>query len=292
MAENKISFLQEVLQGLTKKRFAPLDFLGTGSLTERVFSLALGEEPPLMPGMLGCGREWQQLADGLRGFDVSGLRVVALGGGTGLSKIVGGDSRRPEWRETPFSGLKEIFPHLCSIVCVTDDGGSTGEMLKDFPLIGLGDLRHVLLSSVRSSSLKNQYRLDDEKAAETAAILHRLFNCRFNRSPESAEQLWQESGASPEALPVPLAGYLSDLVRRLFTDQRMKTALQRPQCCGNLLIAAAIYGKLPSFFRTAELIANQKRLQTATLEGISDLALAIGAGRQAVLPCTATPAQL
>jgi uncharacterized cofD-like protein len=292
MADNRISFLQEVLQGLTKKRFAPLDFLGTGSLTERVFSLALGEEPPLMPGMLGCGREWQQLADGLRGFDVSGLRVVALGGGTGLSKIVGGDSRRPEWRETPFSGLKEIFPHLCSIVCVTDDGGSTGEMLKDFPLIGLGDLRHVLLSSVRSSSLKNQYRLDDEKAAETAAILHRLFNCRFNRSPESAEQLWQESGASPEALPVPLAGYLSDLVRRLFTDQRMKTALQRPQCCGNLLIAAAIYGKLPSFFRTTELIANQKRLQSATLEGISDLALAIGAGRQAVLPCTATPAQL
>ncbi len=292
MAENRISFLQEVLQGLSTKRFAPLDFLGAGSLTERALSLALGEEPPLMPGMPGCGREWQQLAEGLRNFEVSGLRVVTLGGGTGLSKIVGGDSRRPEWRQNPFTGLKEVFPNLCSLVCVTDDGGSTGEMLKDFPLIGLGDLRHVLLSSVRSSTLKQQHRLDDRKAAETAAALHDLFNFRFSRQPDSAEQLWQQSGVCPESLPAPLAGLLADLMRRLFNDQRMKPALRRPQCLGNLLIAASIYGKLPSFFRTAELIANQKRLQAATLEGIADLAAAVGAGRNAVFPCTATSAQL
>lgn len=290
MAENRISFLQEVLQGLTTKRFAPLDFLGKGSLPERVLALTLGEEPP--PGVPGCAREWQQLAEGLRAFEVSGLRVVVLGGGTGLSKAVGGDSRRPEWKTSPFTGLKEVFPHLCSLVCVTDDGGSTGEMLKDFPLIGLGDLRHVLLSSVRSANLKNQYHLNAAQAAETAALLHGLFNLRFTVPPESAEQLWKKSGTAPERLPAPMAGYLSDLMRRLFTDQRMKAALQRPQCLGNLLIAAAVYGKLPSFFRTAELIANQKRLQTAALEGISDLALAIGAGRNAVLPCTVTPAQL
>lgn len=292
MAENRISSLQDVLQGLSTKRFAPLDFLGLGSLTERALSLVLGEEPPLMPGMPGCGREWQQLAEGLRNFEVSSLRVVTLGGGTGLSKIVGGDSRRPEWRQNPFTGLKEVFPNLCSLVCVTDDGGSTGEMLKDFPLIGLGDLRHVLLSSVRSSILKQQHRLDDRKAAETAAALHDLFNFRFSRQPDSAVQLWQQSGVCPESLPAPLAGFLSDLMRRLFSDQRMKAALQRPQCLGNLLIAAAIYGKLPAFFRTAELIANQKRLQAATLEGIADLAAAVGAGRNAVFPCTATPAQL
>ncbi len=290
MAENRIGFLQEVLQGLSKKRFAPLDFLGKGSLPERVLALTLGEEPP--PGVPGCAREWQQLAEGLRTFDVSNLRVVVLGGGTGLSKAVGGDSRRPEWKINPFTGLKEVFPNLCSLVCVTDDGGSTGEMLKDFPLIGLGDLRHVLLASVRSANLKNQYRLNDKEAAEVAGLLHGIFNLRFTAPPESAEQLWQRSGADPEQLPAPMAGYLSDLMRRLFSDTRMKAALQRPHCLGNLLIAAAIYGKLPSFFRTVELVANQKRLQHAVLEGISDLALAIGAGRNAVLPCTVTPAQL
>lgn len=92
------------------------------------------------------------------------MRVVVLGGGTGLSNVVGGDSRRADWKETPFTGLKEVFPRLHSIVCVTDDGGSTGEMLKDFPLIGLGDLRHVLLSSIRSAHLKEQYQLDDAAA--------------------------------------------------------------------------------------------------------------------------------
>lgn len=290
MAENRISFLQEVLQGLSTKRFAPLDFLGKGSLPERVLALALGEEPP--PGVPGCAREWQQLAEGLRTFEVSELRVVALGGGTGLSRAVGGDSRRSEWRSNPFSGLKEVFPNLCSLVCVTDDGGSTGEMLKDFPLIGLGDLRHVLLSSVRSSNLKNQYRLNDAQAVDVAAMLHGIFNLRFTTPPESPEQLWKRSGAAPERLPAPLAGFLSDLMRRLFSDQRMKAALQRPQCLGNLLIAAAIYGKLPAFFRTAELIANQKRLQAATLDGIAELSLAIGAGRNAALPCTITSAQL
>ncbi len=290
MAENRISFLQEVMQGLSTKRFAPLDFLGKGSLPERVLALALGEEPP--PGVHGCGREWQQLAEGLRTFEVSELRVVALGGGTGLSRAVGGDSRRSEWRQNPFTGLKEVFPNLCSLVCVTDDGGSTGEMLKDFPLIGLGDLRHVLLSSVRSSNLKNQYRLNDAQAVDVAGMLHGIFNLRFTTSPESPEQLWKRSGAAPERLPAPLAGFLSDLMRRLFSDQRMKAALQRPQCLGNLLIAAAIYGKLPAFFRTAELIANQKRLQAATLDGIAELSLAIGAGRNAALPCTVTPAQL
>ncbi|WP_417911925.1 gluconeogenesis factor YvcK family protein [Candidatus Electronema sp. TJ] len=291
MADNRISFLQEVMQGLSAKRFAPLDFLGKGSLAERALALVLGEEPP--SGVPGCAREWQQLAEGLRSFDVSDTRVVVLGGGTGLSRAVGGDSRRPEWKLNPFTGLKEVFPNLCSLVCVTDDGGSTGEMLKDFPLISLGDLRRVLLASVRSSHLKNQYRLKDAEAAEIAGMLHGIFNLRFSTAPDSPEQLWKRSGAAPERLPAPLAGYLSDLIKRLFSDQRMKAALRRPQCLGNLLIAAAVYGKLPAFFRTAELIANQKRLQAATLDGIAELSVAVGAGgRNAVLPCTVTPAQL
>ena len=282
--------LQKILQGLNQKKFAPLDFMGKGTLVERVLSLVLGEEVP--PGIPGASSEWQDLIQGLRDVDLRNLRVVALGGGTGLSRIVGGDSRRPEWTKAPFTGLKELFPQLHSIVCITDDGGSTGEMLKDFPIIGLGDLRHVLLASVRSSKLKKQYQLDDQRATETAVALYKLFNCRFSLCPDNPEQLWAESRVAPSMFPAPLAAYLSDGIRQLFNDKRLKVAMQRPQCLGNLLLAAAIYGKLPSFFRTAELIANQKRMQTAVIEGISDLALAIGAGKEAVLPCTVTPAQL
>ncbi len=283
--------LADLLAGVTKKVFSPLDFMGKGSLAEQVLAFALGEEPP--SGVPGCTQEdWRSLAEGLRHVDVEKVRVVVLGGGTGLSNVVGGDSRRAGWKETPFTGLKEVFPHLHSIVCVTDDGGSTGEMLKDFPLIGLGDLRHVLLSSIRSINLKEQYQLNDEGALATAAALHGFFNFRFNTPLESAEQLWAETGVSPEMFPKALARYLVDLVKRLFTDERMFAALDRPQCLGNLLLAAAVYRKLPAFFRTTELAANQKRMQTAIMDGLADLSQTVGAGTQAVLPCTATPSQL
>ncbi|XCN73262.1 MAG: 2-phospho-L-lactate transferase CofD family protein [Candidatus Electrothrix aestuarii] len=283
--------LGELLAGVTKKVFSPLDFMGKGTLAERVLAFALGEAPP--HDVPGCTQEdWRRLAAGLGHVDVENVRVVVLGGGTGLSNVVGGDSRRADWKEAPFTGLKEVFPRLHSIVCVTDDGGSTGEMLKDFPLIGLGDLRHVLLASIRSANLKEQYQLDDAAALDTAAALHGFFNFRFNTPPESAAHLWAESGVSPEMFPRPLADYLVDLVQRLLADERMTAALRRPQCLGNLLLAAAVYGKLPAFFRTAELAANQKRIQTAIMDGLADLAQAVGAGSRAVLPCTATPSQL
>jgi uncharacterized cofD-like protein len=283
--------LNDLLAGVTKKVFSPLDFMGKGSLTEQVLAFALGEEPPC--GVPGCTQEdWRSLADGLYHVDVDKVRVVVLGGGTGLSNVVGGDSRRADWKEAPFTGLKEVFPCLNSIVCVTDDGGSTGEMLKDFPLIGLGDLRHVLLSSIRSQNLKEQYQLDDGGALATAAALHGFFNFRFHTPLESAEQLWAETKVTPAMFPQVLAGYLVDLVKRLFADERMLAALQRPQCLGNLLLAAAVYRKLPAFFRTAELAANQKRMQAAIMDGLADLSQAVGAGPQAVLPCTATPSQL
>ncbi|MCI5122331.1 MAG: YvcK family protein, partial [Candidatus Electrothrix sp. AUS4] len=212
--------LSELLTGVTKKVFSPLDFMGKGTLAERVLAFALGEAPP--HDVPGCTQEdWHRLAAGLRNVDVENVRVVVLGGGTGLSNVVGGDSRRADWKEAPFTGLKEIFPRLHSIVCVTDDGGSTGEMLKDFPLIGLGDLRHVLLSSIRSANLKEQYQLDDAAALETAAALHGFFNYRFNTPPESAARLWAESGVLPEMFPRPLADYLVDLVQRLLADERM-----------------------------------------------------------------------
>lgn len=290
MVRNETMSLQQLLQGLSQKTLSLLDCFAKGSLTERVIALALGEEPP--PGVQGGDNQWQKLAAGLRNFDVTGLKVVVLGGGTGLSNIVGGDSRRPEWRNAPFTGLKEVFPHLHSIVCVTDDGGSTGELLKDFPLIALGDLRHVLLSSVCSTVLKETYQLDDQAAFDTAGGLHMLFNYRFITRPVSRKQLLVDCAVDMGLFPQSLARYLTGLLDRLFTDTRMGTALQRPQCLGNLLLAAAIYNKLPAPLSPAELAADPELVDRATVAGISELASCIGAGSHAVLPCTTTAAQL
>ncbi len=291
MANNDPNSLRLLLQGITRKDFCPLDFLSKGSLTERVISLVLGEVSP--PGIPGLNREWQQLIAELRNVAVQDLRVVLFGGGTGLSNIVGGDSRRPDWPENPFVGLKEIFPQLHSIVCVTDDGGSTGEILKDFPLVALGDLRHVLLSSIRSSTLKNKYQLDDQGAQQVAERLHALFNYRFISPPLSAEELLAESSVRLDLLPLALADYLGSLIKRLFADSRMKQALQRPQCLGNLLLAAAVFEQLPAASTGAQSAAGSEQVvHAAFMAGLAELSLALGAGERSVLPCTTTSAQL
>lgn len=290
MVRNDTKSLQQLLQGLTKKELSPLDFLAKGSVMERVISLALGEAVP--PGAPGLKREWQQLSAELRDFDVSDLTVVVLGGGTGLSNIIGGDSRRPEWRQTPFTGLKEVFPNLHSIVCVTDDGGSTGEILKDFPLVALGDLRHVLLSSICKTTLINKYQIDDPAALGVATGLHTLFNYRFISHPGSARQLLVDSRTDPDLFPESLNKYLCELLNRLFSDQRMTEALKRPQCLGNLLLAAAIYANLPASLAAIEHAVSRKLFHSATMKGLSELSEAIGAGPESVLPCTTTPAQL
>ena len=60
-----------------------------------------------------------ELTERVLQFDPTGTRVVVLGGGTGLSTIIGGNSQMPEWPEQPFLGLKEEFPLLDVIVCTT-----------------------------------------------------------------------------------------------------------------------------------------------------------------------------
>jgi uncharacterized cofD-like protein len=282
--------LQPLLQGLVEKNLSGLDFMARGSLTERVISLVLGEVT--MPGSSELAARWRGLAAAFRDLDTSGLQVVVLGGGTGLSNIVGGDSRRHEWPENPFAGLKERFPGLHSIVCVTDDGGSTGELLKDFPLVALGDLRHVLLSAVRSSGLRKTYNLDRDQARRVAAALHGLFNYRFISVPASPEQLIKDSGTGFSALPPPLQDYLRALIEELFVDPRMQTSLARPQCLGNLLMAAAIAAELPPGSENDRWAADSAALDRATLAGIEALSLAMGAGSRSVLPATTTPAEL
>ncbi|HER62867.1 MAG TPA: YvcK family protein, partial [Desulfobacteraceae bacterium] len=166
--------LRQYLEALTSSGLSPLDFLPEGSTEEKIIGLALNGSPPGVSSTLAG--LFHGTLERLSSVNTDGLRVVTLGGGTGLSNIVGGDSRRTDWQDNPFTGLKEIFSGITSIVCVTDDGGSTGELLKYLPLVGLGDLRHVLVSSVRRENLRNLYRLDDRGAGRLAATLHRIFN--------------------------------------------------------------------------------------------------------------------
>ncbi len=84
-----------------------------------------------------------------------GPKIVAIGGGTGLSTLL--------------RGFKQMTTNLTAIVAVTDDGGSSGRIRRDFDLPAPGDLRNCLVALApeeeRLSELVS-YRFNDGEELE------------------------------------------------------------------------------------------------------------------------------
>ncbi|MEO8597275.1 MAG: YvcK family protein [Candidatus Solibacter sp.] len=89
--------------------------------------------------------------------DDSPLRVVSIGGGTGLSSVLQGLKQyaRP-------SGPGVPLLDITAIVTVTDDGGSSGRLRRDFDVLPPGDIRNCMVA-----------------LSEDSALLARLFQYRF-----------------------------------------------------------------------------------------------------------------
>jgi len=73
------------------------------------------------------------------------LRVVAIGGGTGLSTLLRG-LRRHVTPVNPDSGEIGLIADLAAVVTVTDDGGSSGRLRRDFNMLPPGDLRNCMVA--------------------------------------------------------------------------------------------------------------------------------------------------
>ena len=278
------------LKLLMARQLSPLDLLPHADLREKLVELVLSGEPPGFDAEITA--QFQHLRIALEEKAVEGVRIVVFGGGTGLSNLIGGDSRSATWARKPFVGLKELFPHTCAIVCVTDDGGSTGELQKDLPLIALGDLRHVMLSSIQSGRLQALYGLIPVQAREVVSALSSLFNYRFKQRPDSATTLVALTGVDLACLPAPMREALAGFIDLLFTDPRLEPTLSRPHCLGNLILAAAIYAEIQPAISNDQIAADQDLLVAPLARGLGALATTLGASEQAVLPCTSTQAQL
>ena len=95
------------------------------------------------------------------------LRVVAIGGGTGLSTLLkglkkyvvsAGDPHLPATFD--FARISE----LCAVVTVTDDGGSSGRLRKEFNMLPPGDVRNCIVA-----------------LSEDEALLAKVFQHRFDK---------------------------------------------------------------------------------------------------------------
>jgi uncharacterized cofD-like protein len=77
-----------------------------------------------------------------------GPRIVAIGGGTGMSTLL--------------RGLKEYTANLAAIVTVADDGGSSGRLREEYRILPPGDFRQCLVA-----------------LADAEPLMKQLFNHRF-----------------------------------------------------------------------------------------------------------------
>jgi uncharacterized cofD-like protein len=83
-------------------------------------------------------------------FLVKGPKIVAVGGGTGLS--------------TMLRGLKQYSNNLTALVTVADDGGGSGVLREDLGMLPPGDIRNCILALADTEPIMQkllQYRFQD-----------------------------------------------------------------------------------------------------------------------------------
>lgn len=88
-----------------------------------------------------------------RQYLARGPKVVAIGGGTGLSTLL--------------HGLKQYTNNITAIVTVADDGGSSGRIREQFGILPPGDIRNCLVA-----------------LAEAEPMMRDLFQFRFGEGSE------------------------------------------------------------------------------------------------------------
>lgn len=91
-----------------------------------------------------------------------GLNIVAIGGGTGLSTLLRGLKRYVR-SDGPWS-----IDHLGAIVTVTDEGGSSGALRKEFGMLPPGDIRNCILALAEEEQLISRvfsYRFQNDESA-------------------------------------------------------------------------------------------------------------------------------
>ena len=229
------------------------------------------------------------LARQVHDFECRATRVVIFGGGTGLSTVLGGNSRLDDWPQNPFVGLKQEFPYMDVVVCTTDDGGSTGLLLQQLPMIGIGDFRKVLLSMILRENLQATYGLDDFMTRQLIRVIHCIFNHRFPKGFRDFRYVVNPLLVVPRDLrrycPEPLASLLTSLGRYVSPGGEGPIIAPGGHCLGNLMLTAAI-------FRSAGEMGNRPPGLDAIATGIEILSRAIGVTPGCLHPATPTPGQL
>ncbi len=124
-----------------------------------------------------------------------GPRVVAIGGGTGLS--------------TMLRGLKSRTKNLTAIVTVADDGGGSGALREDLGMPPPGDIRHCMEALANAEPVMQEllaYRFPKDSGRLTGQSFGKLILAALNgvtgSFEEAVAQMSQVLAISGRVLPV------------------------------------------------------------------------------------------
>src|SRR5438874_10240993 len=159
-------------------RAAVFGVLGVGLLAFSYLKLTQSVLGPFLPGVNAGSIVEVIHAFRLRG---RGPRIVAIGGGTGMSALL--------------RGLKTYTSNLSAILTVADDGGSSGRLRDEYRVLPPGDFRQCLIALADAEPLMKQ--LFDHRFKEGSLDGHafgNLFIMAMADVTGNFEQALRESG--------------------------------------------------------------------------------------------------
>ena len=152
--------------------------VGVGLLVISYLKLTQSVLGPFLPG-----NSTSSVVESIHAFRLRGRgpRIVAIGGGTGLSSLL--------------RGLKTYTSNLSVIVTVADDGGSSGRLRDEYRVLPPGDFRQCLIALADAEPLMKQ--LFDHRFKEGSLDGHafgNLFIMAMADVTGNFEQALRESG--------------------------------------------------------------------------------------------------
>ena len=163
------------------------------------------------------------------------LNIVAIGGGTGLSTLLRGLKAYVD-ADGPWS-----IASLGAIVTVTDEGGSSGVLRKEFGMLPPGDIRNCIVALAEEEQLLSQlfsYRFDTDSALKG----HSLGNLLLTAMTEITGSFDMAVLAASEVLAIRGEIYPSTL-----SDVRVRATLEDgTELVGELAISGSVIGETPT----------------------------------------------
>ena len=163
-----------------------------------------------------------------------GLNIVAIGGGTGLSTLLRGLKTYVDV-DGPWA-----VEELGAIVTVTDEGGSSGVLRKEFGMLPPGDIRNCIVALAEEEQLLSRlfaYRFDTDSALKG----HSLGNLLLTALTDITGSFDNAVLAAAEVLAIRGAIYPSTLA-----DVRLRATLENGDTIvGEVAISGSHIGEEP-----------------------------------------------